>query len=140
VLRTILAILAGLLVALATIVALEYLGMSLFPLPAGVTLEDEADLARLVAEAPTGKLLWVALGWALAALLGGWTAARLSHDHRRIAALCVGGLMVVGVAATVAAIPHPGWMVAAGLLLPLPLAWLAARLAERAAPTSDTRS
>lgn len=48
--------------------------------------------------------------------------------------------MVVGVAATVAAIPHPGWMVAAGLLLPLPLAWLAARLAERAAPTSDTRS
>jgi hypothetical protein len=139
VLRTILAILAGLLVALATIIALEYLGMSLFPMPVGVTLQDETDLARLVAEAPTGKLLWVVLGWALAALLGGWTAARLSRAHRRIAALSVGGLIVAGVAATVATIPHPGWMVAAGLLLPLPLAWLAARLATRAAPTSDTR-
>jgi hypothetical protein len=139
VLRTILAILAGLLVALATIIALEYLGMSLFPMPVGVTLQDETDLARLVAEAPTGKLLWVVLGWALAALLAGWTAARLSRAHRRIAALCVGGLIVAGVAATVATIPHPGWMVAAGLLLPLPLAWLAARLATRAAPTSDTR-
>lgn len=138
-LRTILAILAGLLVALATIIALEYLGMSLFPVPAGVTLQDEADLARLVAEATTGKLLWVVLGWALAALSGGWTAARLSRAHRRIAALCVAGLIVAGVGVTVATIPHPGWMVAAGLLLPLPLAWLAARLATRAAPTSDTR-
>lgn len=131
-LRTILAILAGLLVALVTIVAMEYLGMSLFPVPADVTLEDEADLARLVAEAPTGKLLWVALGWALAALLGGWTAARLSRAHRRVAALCVGGLIVIGVGATVATIPHPAWMVATGLLLPLPIAWLAARHTMRA--------
>lgn len=128
VIRTILAVLAGLLVALALLLGLEYLAMSLFPPPADVRLEDADDLARLVADAPLAKLLWVTLAWALAALAGGWTAARLSRLHRMAAALCVGTLVVAGVAMTLLEIPHPAWMTAAGLLLPLPMAWLGARL------------
>jgi divalent metal cation (Fe/Co/Zn/Cd) transporter len=129
VIRTILAVLAGLLVALGLLLGLEYLAMSLFPPPPGTTLADEADLARLVADAPAGKLLWVTLAWAAAALGGGWTAARVARRHRTAAAMCVGALVAAGVAMTVLEIPHPAWMTAAGLLLPLPLAWLGGRLA-----------
>lgn len=132
--RTILAVLLGLLVALAVMMLLEYLGMSLFPLPPGTALDSEQDLARLVESASTGKRLWVLGGWALAALAGGWTAARTSRRHRRGAALCVGALIVAGVVANATMLPHPAWMTVAGVLLPLPLAWLGARLATPHAP------
>ncbi|WP_407351072.1 hypothetical protein [Luteimonas sp. R10] len=135
-LRTFGAVLLGLLVGVATMLALEYAGMALFPPPAGLDLQDEADLARLIASASTGKLLWVLGSWCLAGFAGAWVAARLALAHRLLAGLAVGGLIVAGVALNVAVLPHPLWMTLAGLLLPIPLAWLAARLAaRRAVPT-----
>ena len=133
--RSTLAVLLGLVVALATMLLLEYLGMSLFPLPPGLDLDSEDDLARLVASATTGKKLWVLMGWTVAAFVGGWVAARTGRRHRTGAAIAVGLLIVAGVALNAALLPHPAWMIVAGLLLPLPAAWLASRLATpRAAP------
>ena len=128
--RSTLAVLLGLLVALATMLLLEYLGMSLFPLPPGIDLDSEADLALLVESAGVGKQLWVLMGWTCAAFAGGWVAARTTLRHRVGAALWVGGLIVAGVLLNVALLPHPTWMTVLGVLLPLPAAWLAARLAS----------
>jgi MFS family permease len=132
--RSTLAVLLGLLVALATMLLLEYLGMSLFPLPPGVDLDSEADLAQLVESAGIGKQLWVLTGWMLAAVAGGWVASRISHRHGTASALCVGALIVAGVLLNVALLPHPAWMTVLGVLLPLPAAWAGARLARRPAP------
>ena len=132
--RTVVAVLLGLVVALATMLLLEFIGMSLFPLPPGIDLENEQDLARLVESASAGKLLWVLAGWALAAFAGGWVAATISRRHPRGAALAVAALIVAGVALNAAMLPHPAWMTLAGVLLPLPVAWLAARLAARPRP------
>lgn len=126
--RATLAVLLGLLVALATILLLEYLGMSLFPLPPGIDLDSEEDLARLVAAAGPGKQSWVLLGWTLAALVGGWVAARVGR--RAGPALAVGALLVAGVLLNAALLPHPLWMTLLGVLLPLPAAWAGARLAR----------
>lgn len=135
--RSTLAVLLGLFVALATMLLLEYLGMSLFPLPPGIDLDNEQDLARLVASATMGKKLWVLAGWTVAAFVGGWVAAKISRRHRVGAALGVGLLIVAGVIINAAMLPHPAWMTAAGVLLPLPAAWFAARLAmPRAMPTA----
>src|SRR5690606_34109077 len=95
--------------------------------PPGVNLDNEDDLARLVASASTGKKLWVLMGWTLAAFVGGWVASRISRRHRRRAALAVGALIVAGVLLNAAMRRHPAWMTVAGVLLPLPVAWLAAR-------------
>ncbi|HRN61057.1 MAG TPA: hypothetical protein PK743_00975 [Luteimonas sp.] len=127
--RSTLAVLLGLLAALATMLLLEYVGMSLFPLPPGINLDNEEDLARLVASASTGKMLWVLMGWTVAAFVGGWVAAKISRRHRTGAALWVGALIVAGVVLNAALLPHPAWMTIAGVLLPLPVAWFAARLA-----------
>ncbi|MGJ4802198.1 hypothetical protein [Luteimonas sp. SDU82] len=126
--RATLAVLLGLLVALATILLLEYLGMSLFPLPPGIDLDSEEDLARLVAAAGPGKQSWVLLGWTLAALVGGWVAACVGR--RAGPALAVGALLVAGVLLNAALLPHPLWMTLLGVLLPLPAAWAGARLAR----------
>ena len=90
----------------------------------------------LVAMSSTGKKVWVVFGWALASLAGGWVAARMSRQHPRGAALAVATLIVVGVVMNAMAIPHPLWMNALGVLLPLPMALLGARLARRAPATT----
>jgi hypothetical protein len=135
--RTVLAVVAGLVVALLAMVSVEFLALQLWPPPPGFVLEDEADLARLVALATPAKMAAVVFGWALASFLGGWVAARLSHRHRIGAAVAIGVLVVAGVVFNAANIPHPMWMNVLGVLLPLPLALLAARLAtKRAAPAA----
>jgi hypothetical protein len=41
----------------------------------------------------------------------------------------VATVILLGVIANNMMIPHPQWMTIAGIVLPIPLAWLAARLA-----------
>ncbi|MFR0656709.1 hypothetical protein SB719_19340, partial [Pantoea sp. SIMBA_079] len=98
--------------------------------PAG-QLASDADLAALVASAPTGKLVWVLLGWLVAAFAGGWLATRLARVHRLAAGLAVGVLIVLGVLLNAWMLPHPLWMTLAGVVLPVLLAWAGARLALR---------
>ena len=129
-LRTLLAIVAGVIAALLLMLALETLGLVLFPPPPGLQLQHEADLALLVAKSSTGMKLWVVLGWLLASLAGGWVAARISRRYPRGAAVAVGTLIVIGAAMNAMTIPHPLWMNALGVLLPVPMALLGARLAR----------
>lgn len=132
--RTILGILAGLVVAWVTMSACEFASLFLHRPPAGMDLRDPQALAAHIAAAPASAMLVVVAGWTLAALFGGWVAARIAR-HRRVAALVIGALLVVGVIANSMIIAHPAWMTIAGLVLPLPTAWFAARLATpRASP------
>lgn len=132
--RTVLAVVAGLVVALLAMIAVEFLALQLWPPPAGLVLENEADLARLVELASPAKKAAVVFGWALAGFVGGWAAARISLRHRIGAAAAVGVLVVAGVVLNATSIPHPMWMNVLGVLLPVPLALLAARLAPKRMP------
>ena len=135
-LRTLLAVIAGVITAMLVMFGLEAAGLMLFPPPAGLQINNEADLALLVELSSTGKKAWVVFGWALASLVGGWVAARISRRHPRGAALAVATLIVVGVVMNAMAIPHPVWMNALGVLLPVPMALLGARLARRPPPAA----
>ena len=127
--RTILGILAGLVVAWLAMTICEFASLFLHRPPVGLDLRDPQALAAHIAAAPLSAMLVVVVGWALAAFAGGWVAARIAR-HRRAAALVIGLLVLAGVIANIAMIPHPLWMTVAGLALPLPLAWLAARIAS----------
>lgn len=134
--RTILAVIAGLIIAMVVMLSVEFLSMQVSPPPPGFTLDNQADLARLVEMASPASKALVVLGWALASFLGGWVAARLSRQHRLVAALAIGVLIVIGVVFNTANIPHPLWMTVLGVLLPMPLAFAAARLASRRATSA----
>ena len=128
-LRSLLAIVAGLITAMLVIFGVEAVGMLLFPPPAGMPLDTEADLARLVALSSPAAKAWLVSGWALGSFVGAWVAARISRRHRRIAALVVALFIIAGTVMNAMAIAHPLWMNVLGILLPVPLALLAARLA-----------
>jgi hypothetical protein len=130
-LRTLLAILVGLITAMLVIFGVEAAGMLVFPPPPGMRLDTEADLARMVALSPPAAKAWLVSGWALGTFAGAWMAARISVRYRRIAALAVGLLIVAGTVMNAVVIAHPMWMNLLGILLPVPLALLAARFVSR---------
>jgi MFS family permease len=133
--RTIAGMVVGVVVAWLTIMLAEFASAPLHPMAAGFDMHDPASVAAFVATLPIAALLLVLAGWVLGALFGGHVAARLARKPRP--ALVVGIVIVVGVIVNAVMIPHPLWMTIAGVLLPVPAAWLGARLATRR--TSDAR-
>jgi MFS family permease len=133
--RTIAGVVVGVVVAWLAIMLAEFASAPLHPTPAGFDMDDPASVAAFVATLPVAALLLVLAGWVLGALIGGYVAARIARRLRP--ALTVGIVIVVGVIANAVMIPHPLWMTIAGALLPVPAAWIGARLATRRA--SDGR-
>ena len=134
--RTVLGVVAGLVAMFVVILVVEFLGAQLFPPPAGVDMRDPDALAAAMTQMPMGALAIVVVAWVLAAFAGGWVAARIAVRHPRVAAAVVALAVVAGVVMMMVTIPHPMWMGALGLLLPVPSARAGARLARpRAAPS-----
>lgn len=129
--RTILAVIAGAVVMWLTVFALEFAGQAMFPPPAGLDPKDPAQLSQLVAVMPTGALAMLVVAWVAGAFTGGYTAAKISHRHKRGAAVAIALLVMAGVVGMIYLVPnHPVWVTALGLFLPIPVAVLAARLAR----------
>ena len=117
--RSILAVILGIFAAGLVIAGIEAAAHALNPPPAGLR---GADAAATMAAMPTAVLVNVVLAWAIGSIAGGFVAAKVSRQHPRGAALAVGlGLMAL-IALNVVMLPHPAWMIACGLLLPVPLA------------------
>ena len=120
-------ILAGIVVAFLCVFAVEMIGHSLYPPPAGLDVNDPADQARLMDAMPAAAKALVLLAWFAGALAGAWTANRIAG--RSIAGWAVALLVIAAGVATMLMIPHPAWMWAGGIALPLLAGWLAERMA-----------
>jgi hypothetical protein len=128
--RTILGILAGMVTAWVVIMACQFASGLLYPPPPGMDLRQPEQLAAFIAQAPPAAMAIVVASWVLGAGMGGWVAAKIARAHPLFAALLIGLLVLAGVVANNTMIPHPTWMTALGVLLPVPAAWLGARMAR----------
>lgn len=129
-LRTILGVIAGMIVAWLLVMSAELLGTQAYPPPVGTNLADPQQLAAFIRNAPPTAMGIVVAGWSLAGFIGGWISAKISR-HPKTAALIIGLLLAIGTILQAIAVPHPYWMIALGVLLPIPLALLGARLARK---------
>lgn len=120
ILRRFLGTLAGLVAGIATIAASE----ALLHLALGTATPAEATDAMRAG---------VLLAWFVGALVGGLVAALLARW--RVAPWIVGGLVAVSVLMNATMLPQPVWMSAAGVVLALLAAWIAARRV----PAADQR-
>ena len=125
-LRTILGIVAGVVLAFVVLMGLEMAGHAAMPPPAGLDPADPEDLKQMVASASTAAKAWVVFAWFAAAVAGGWVARRLSRASW--AGWVIAGLIVVGGIANIMMIPHPLWMQIAAVVAPLLGGWLVTRL------------
>lgn len=128
-LRQVGGVVAGLVLAMLVILAIEGAGHAVFPPGPGADLADPLQRQTFMDSVPLAAKLTVLLGWFLAALLGGWLADRIAR--RGLAGYVVATLIVAGGVWTMVELPHPLWMQVGGVLLPFAGAWAAERLARR---------
>ena len=129
--RMLMGVVAGIVVAFLCVFAVEFVAHGLYPPPAGLDPADPADQARLMAAMPAAAKAMVLLAWFAGALAGAWTANRIAG--RSLAGWIVALLVIGAGIATMVMIPHPAWMWAGGIALPLLGAWIAERLAGKQA-------
>ena len=121
-------VIAGLVVMLIVVASIQWLGHSVYPPPEGLDFRDKDAVAAAMASAPVGALGFVLLSYAVATFLAAGTAATISLRHKCAVAIVIGAVMLVLAAISLLALPHPTWMIVAGLLLPLPVALLGWRV------------
>lgn len=124
--RRALGVVVGVVVAMLTITLVEMIGHLLFPPPPGADMRDSAQVAQVVASISLPAKIWVTLAWFLGSLAGAF--AGLAVARWDAVAWIVAAVVIAGAIWSYTMIPHPLWMQAAGVLLPLLAAWLALRL------------
>src|SRR5437588_13116769 len=105
VLRCMAAIIAGMIVALVFVVAVELFSAVVHPVPPdfGGTMEE---MCQHVSRYPHWVLAVVVLAWGATAFVSTWTAARLGN---RGAALFTGLLLLAAVVINISQLPYPNW-------------------------------
>lgn len=134
--RAVAGILVGIVIAVATVFAVEQIVHLFAPAPPDFNMRDPEQVRARVAGLPATAFLLVLVGWLVGTALGSWAAMRISRSVTLWPGGAVGGAIAAATLYNVVTIPHPIWFAAAALIL-IPIAsWVGARAARgRASPT-----
>lgn len=128
-LRGVAAVVAGLVVAMLVIGGVEAIGHAMFPPPPGLDLARAEDQARMMEVIPFEAKLLVVVAWFLGSLAGAETAIAIA---RRVLPAWILGVAIGALGLwTTQLFPHPDWMLASAVVLPLVAVLVAKRLMLR---------
>jgi hypothetical protein len=129
--KRIIAVIAGLAVAIGIIMAFESAGGVLFKTPE-LDPRNPKTISDMMANMPLAAFIWLLLGHGIGALAGGLIATYIVGRNNVQPALIVGGCITVGGIMNLVAIPyHPLWFMITDTLIFLPLAWVGYLLAKK---------
>lgn len=123
--RGLIAIVVGLVVAVLVVMLVQYVGHTVYPIPQDLDPSDQEFMRQFIATLPWGSLAFVIASYGLATLIGGWTAAAISGENPLLMATIVALFVLIGTITTVLSIPHPPWFTAASIIAVLLAAILA---------------
>jgi len=129
VLRSVLAVIAGLIVASVLMMGVEFVnGHHIYPElgHAAEGLTDPEQIRAVLATAPTGAFLVVIIGWILGSFAGGFVAAKIAKALR--VAIITGVLLTLLGILNNLMLPPPSWFWISVIVF-LPAAWLGGRTA-----------
>lgn len=129
VVRSAAAVVAGLVVAMLVIAGVEAIGHAVFPPPDGLDLRRAEDQTRMMEAIPTEAKLAVVVAWFLGSLAGACAAIAIS---RRVLPAWIVAVAIAALGLwTTQMFPHPDWMLASAVVLPLVAVLVAKRLMVR---------
>lgn len=142
--RFFLALPAGLLMMLAIGGAIESISHQLLP-PTPAMAEAtrnwldgkpnaQAEMGTALAEQPLLSLAMMVFAWTVSAGVGAIGAGMIARRHELPLAIALGILATIFVAVTLYILPHPLWMVIAGLTMPMACALTVGIALHRFAP------
>ncbi len=109
VLRSVGAIVAGLVVTAAIVVGVEIISAIFHPFPPGVDQSDLEVCKAQVARYPTWLLACAAAGWCAASFAGSWLATRVGTGRHPAHGGIVWGALQAMAAANMAMLPYAMW-------------------------------
>ena len=129
--RTLLAVVLGIAVAVATVTGIETLRYDLWPVAAGLDRMNMNHVGAIVLAAPLAANAMIVLGWTVGSFLGGLAASLIAPTGNRFATMLPGVLIALGCAAMGAVVPHTYWMPGSGAVLSVIAGWAGAALGRR---------
>lgn len=133
--RAIFSVVAGLIVAVACVFAIEYIVHLFHPAPPGFDPRNKEAVRALVAGLPLFAFLLVLFAWLLGAGLGAFMAVRINRRIAKWPGFLVGTLILVASLYNLFTIPHPIWFLVAAVI-GVPIAtWMGTNLGYGGGPT-----
>ena len=128
-LRNVVGAIAGIAVAVLTVMLFEWISHTIYPMPPGLEITDTEALNAFLAAAPITALLLVIAGSVLGTFDGVLVACLIGRTHTSYLALLIGVLMLAGTATNLIMYRHPTWFsvtIVAGIIA---AAWVAMKFA-----------
>ena len=124
--RSLAAVVAGIVIALVVIAGVEAVGHAIFPPSSELDLARAEDQARMMEAIPPAAKAVVVLAWFLGSLAGACAAIAIA---RRVVPAWIVAVTIAGLGLwTTQMFPHPDWMLASAVVLPLVAVLVAKRL------------
>ncbi|MBX7104896.1 MAG: hypothetical protein K1X57_12495 [Gemmataceae bacterium] len=114
--RSLGAVLAGLVVAMLMIVGVEIPGSIVHPFPPGVDPTDIEVCRAHVANYPAWILMMVVVAWSVTAFVGAWVATRLGTDRHPAHGILVGLILLAVAVMNMSMLPYPIWFWAGNVI------------------------
>jgi hypothetical protein len=124
-LRTLIAIVAGIVMSFGCVAAFDAASAAFFPPPPGLNFNDPAVLAAYVVSMPFAAQAIIAAGWFCAPYIGALFAMYIGRAS--LPGWIVAAAFLAAATFNIILIPHPQWMAIAAFVLP-GLAAMAAQL------------
>lgn len=128
--RKILAVIAGLVVANVIIIVVQMVSGMIFGMPQNVSMSDTAAMSDYISGLPATAFLLVAFGYALAYFAGGFIMRKISQWDSLVLPMILGILGTIGWIANLSMLPHPIWVAVLGFFCFIPFALLGHRAAK----------
>jgi hypothetical protein len=109
-------VLAGIVMAFVVVLAVEMIGIQIFPQPAGMDPRDLESVREHLSEIHMGSFAVVIVAWSLAAFTGPVVARRITGATPGWPPLVVIGLFATLCAYNLIAVPTPRWMIPAAVI------------------------
>jgi hypothetical protein len=129
--RSIVAMLAGIVVAILTFTLIEQLGHSIFPPPATINWNDSNAVKAFMDNQPVGSYLLVLAGWIIGSFAAAIITQKISQQSAYILPAVLSALLLASAALNFFMLPRPVWFVVAGLIVFAPSVFAGWTLSER---------
>lgn len=121
-LRTVLSVIAGVLVGFFVITLIEAASHFIFPPPEGLNPMDAESIKLYMKDIPIGALLLVWFSYVAGSFVSGLIAAILSRINQMRVGFACGLIMLIAGSFNLYMIPHPLWFSIGTILTYIPLA------------------
>ena len=128
--RKILAVIGGLVLAVVTFTIIQMIGGMIFGMPNDLDFKDKVAVAAYMATMPFGAFLLLAFGYALGSFLAGIAVRFISKSDGLLLPSIVGSSLTLAWLMNIWTVPHPTWMAVLGFLLYIPFTLIGHRMAK----------